>query len=58
MPGNTVKINNSFEYYVGDSRMRELFEFLDDIGHREGLMVGDTWPDFKTTDEANIKNET
>ena len=44
MPGNTVKINNSFEYYVGDSRMKELFNFLDEIGFREGLAVGDHWP--------------
>ena len=44
MPGNTVLINNSFEYYVGDSKMENLFKYLDKIGYREGLMVGDRWP--------------
>ena len=32
MPGNTILINNFLEYYVGDSRMKELLKLLDDIG--------------------------
>lgn len=37
MPGNIVKINNSdeLEWYVGDSKMKSLIEFLDKIGYRE-----------------------
>jgi len=36
MPGNTILINNFLEYYVGDSRMKELLKLLDDIGLKEG----------------------
>lgn len=34
MPGNTVKINNSknHEWYVGDSKMDELMQWLHDNG--------------------------
>lgn len=37
MPGNTITINNSkkLEWYVGDSKMDKLIEYLDDVGIRE-----------------------
>ena len=53
MPGNTILINNSFEYYIGDSKMEKLFQFLDDIGHRKRLMAGNVWPDFKKDNETS-----
>lgn len=36
MPGNTIMINNAkeLEWYVGDSKMDLLIDFLDVIGHR------------------------
>ncbi len=35
MPGNDVRINNSMYWYVGDSKMDELIEWLDTNGIRE-----------------------
>ena len=35
MPGNDVRINNSMFWYVGDSKMKELIEWLDENGIRE-----------------------
>lgn len=37
MPGNTVKINNSknFEWYIGDSKMEDLINFLNKNGLKE-----------------------
>lgn len=35
MPGNDVSINNSIFYYVGDSKMDELIEWLDKNGIKE-----------------------
>lgn len=32
MPGNTVLINGSIEYYLGDSNMDELLEYLNKNG--------------------------
>lgn len=34
MPGNTVLINGVIEYYVGDSKMDELLEYLDKYGSK------------------------
>lgn len=36
MPGNIVQINHSkkLEWYVGDSKMDKLIEYLDKIGFR------------------------
>ena len=36
MPGNIININSTeeLEWYVGDSRMEELINFLDEIGFR------------------------
>jgi len=36
MPGNSVKINDgkSLNWYVGDSKMDKLIEYLDKIGIR------------------------
>ena len=36
MPGNLVNINNTDEWYVGDSRMPELIAALERIGGRTG----------------------
>ena len=33
MPGNTTLINNVIEYYVGDSKMDELMEYLKEKGY-------------------------
>ena len=35
MPGNDISINNSIFYYVGDSKMDELIEWLDKNGIKE-----------------------
>ncbi|KKN47303.1 hypothetical protein LCGC14_0664080 [marine sediment metagenome] len=35
MPGNLVVINNYYEFYVGDSRIGELLEYLGEIGIQE-----------------------
>ena len=37
MPGNIIKINNAdeLEWYVGDTKMEDLIEYLDKIGFRE-----------------------
>ena len=37
MPGNTVQINNyaKLTWYVGDSEMEKLIEYLDKIGARD-----------------------
>ena len=36
MPGNSVKINNgkTLNWYVGDSEMNKLIEYLDNVGIR------------------------
>lgn len=34
MPGNIVTINSTLKWYVADSRMSEVEEFLDRIGFR------------------------
>ncbi len=34
MPGNTIRINSSLEWYVGDSKMDKLLKYLDKIGFR------------------------
>jgi len=36
MPGNTIKINkcNELEWYIGDSQMDKLIDFLDSIGFK------------------------
>lgn len=38
MPGNSVVINNAIEYYVSDSQMDELTEWL----HKKGLLLNNT----------------
>jgi hypothetical protein len=35
MPGNIITINDSIEYYVGDSKMDELLEWLSENGFKE-----------------------
>jgi hypothetical protein len=37
MPGNIIKINNSdkLSWYVGDSKLVELMEYLNKVGHKE-----------------------
>lgn len=37
MPGNHIRINNNkdFEWYVGDSKMDELIEWLNENGVKE-----------------------
>ena len=35
MPGNLVNINNSIEFYVGDSKMDRLLRLLKKIGFQE-----------------------
>ena len=35
MPGNIIKINDSIEFYIGDSKMKKLVEFLRKNGHPE-----------------------
>lgn len=32
MPANTVLINGSIEYYLGDSKMDDLLKYLDEHG--------------------------
>jgi len=36
MPSNSIKINNSIEYYVGDSKMEELLAWLEENGTKCG----------------------
>ena len=43
MPGNLIIINGSMEWYVGDSMVDELIDYLDKIGHRE-IGVRDPFP--------------
>lgn len=35
MPGNIITINESIKYYVGDSKMNELTDWLETNGHKE-----------------------
>jgi len=35
MPGNTILINGSIEYYVGDSKMDELIKYLNEHGTKQ-----------------------
>jgi len=35
MPGNIISINDSIEYYVGDSKMPALMKWLKENGHIE-----------------------
>lgn len=35
MPGNIITINGVIEYYVGDSKMDRLIEYLDKYGTKQ-----------------------
>lgn len=35
MPGNIISINDAIKYYVGDSKMDDLVEWLDTNGFKE-----------------------
>jgi len=40
MPGNIITINNADEWYVGDSKMYELLEWLNKKGFKEEKQKG------------------
>lgn len=35
MPGNIIKVNDWKQWYVGDSKMEELLDWLDKNGYKE-----------------------
>lgn len=44
MPGNIITINGVTEYYVGDSKMPGLIEYLDKFGYKEEKKAGQDKP--------------
>ena len=44
MPGNLIVINRRLTWYVGDSRMEELIEFLHKVGFQEQPEEPETVP--------------
>jgi hypothetical protein len=58
MPGNIIRINDSslLEWYIGDSKMDNLINYLDKNGHREHkdkMDMIESWVDSRLHEIAN-----